>query len=309
VVLPSRDPSAADPDPAPPRLPRFGLWSRDLAHTLATDEARAFVSRLERSGCGMVWLPESLGREALSAAALVLEWSEQLIVGTGIANVWARDAVAAQNGARTLHEASGGRFLLGLGISHDRQVAERGQTYRSPLQTMRDYLDDMDQAPWHGPGEGTPAPRVLAALGPKMLSLAADRTDGAHPYLVTPDHTATSRRIVGPDCLLAPEQGVVLETDPAEARAVARRHLAFYLGLDNYRNSFLRQGFEPSDLEDGGSDRLVDGLIAWGDEDAVAERLMEHVDNGADHVAVQILASPSHDTTAAFEALAPLMAT
>lgn len=289
----------------PGRLPRFGVWSRDLAHSLPGPKVKSFVSHLEELGYGMVWLPESLGREALSAAAIVLAWSEKLIVGTGIANVWARDPVAAQNGSRTLNEAFNGRFILGLGISHDRQVAERGQEYGSPIQTMRDYLEAMDNAPWAGPGDGASAPRLLAALGPKMLKLSGDCAHGAHPYLVTPHHTTTAREALGNDRLLAPEQAVVLETDAEQARTVARRHLEFYLQLKNYRNSFLRQGFELSDLEDGGSDRLVDELVAWGDEEALMNRLMEHVENGADHVAIQVLASPSHSIRAALETLAP----
>lgn len=286
-------------------VPRIGLWSRELTHALPAREARQFISQLERAGCEMLWLPESFGREALSTAATVLGWSEHLTVGTGIANIWARDAAAAQNGSRTLHDAFPDRFVLGLGISHDRHVGARGHSYRSPVVTMANYFDAMDGAPWSGPGDGTPAPRVLAALGPKMLGLARDRSAGAHTYLVTPEHTAAAREILGSEALLAPEQGLVLETDSVRARAVARRHLAPYLELRNYQNSFLRQGFDESDLISGGSNKLVDTLVVWGDTETVTRGVMRHFHSGANHVAIQILADSPDEVVRSFRELYP----
>jgi probable F420-dependent oxidoreductase len=183
----------------------------------------------------------------------------------------------------------------------------RGHTYGRPLSTMRGYLDRMEKAPYVGPAPAHEAPVLLAALRPKMLALAAERTAGAHPYLVTPEHTARARKILGTGPTLAPEQKVVLETDPAKARRVARNALQMYLGLPNYRNSLLWLGFAESDLEDGGSDRLVDGLVAWGDADALAARVRAHREAGADHVCIQPLRAdgqPGPDL-AALEALAP----
>lgn len=288
--------------------PRIGLWLREMGHALSTQRASRLIPQLEDAGCRMLWLPESLGREALSTAATVLGWSERLVVATGIANIWARDAVAAQNGSRTLQEAFPGRFVLGLGISHDRHVTTRGHSYGSPLTTMGDYLDAMDNAPWVGPGDGTPAPRILAALGPKMLGLARDRASGAHTYLVTAEHTAFAREILGSEAFLAPEQGVVLETDGDRARAIGRQHLAPYLELENYRNSFLRQGFAASDFVDGGSDRFVDSLVAWGDAETVSMQVRQHFRSGANHVAVQVLANSTEGILQAFREISPLFA-
>ena len=178
-----------------------------------------------------------------------------------------------------------GRFLLGLGVSHEPPVTNSGQVYERPLAKMRAYLDALDSA-------DTPVPadeRMLAALGPRMLELARDRSAGAHPYLVTPDHTATAREVLGRGPLLATEVMVVLDDDPAGARAVARQHLSRYMVLPNYTNNFLRHGFTEDDLLDGGSDRLVDSVIPWGALDTIAARIGEHHDAGADHVCVQVL--------------------
>jgi probable F420-dependent oxidoreductase len=205
--------------------------------------------------------------------------------------IHSRDVVATANAQRTLAAVFPDRFVLGMGVSHQWLVEDvRGGSYPPPLAAMRRYLEGLDAAPYTAwPGAQPVRPRVIAALGPRMLGLAAELADGAHPYLTMPEHTARAREILGPDRLLAPDQKVVLATDPDAARRTARANLAGYLSQPNYRNSFLRQGFTEADLDDGGSDRLVDGIVAWGTVDAVAARVRAHHDAGADHVAVQLL--------------------
>jgi probable F420-dependent oxidoreductase len=257
--------------------------------TLPAADARAAARRLETAGFGALWFPESRGREAFTTASLLLEATERVAVATGIASIWARDAAAAALGALSLAESSGGRFVLGLGVSHAPSVARRGHAYDHPLARMREYLDAMSGV--RNPIDGAPAPPavVLAALGPKMLSLAGARTTGAHPYFVPLEHTAIARETLGTGPLLAPEQAVVLDTDTGRARAVARDHMRGYLTLDNYRNNLLRLGWSEGDLADGGSDALVDAIVAWGDAATVAERITGHLERGADHVSVQAL--------------------
>jgi probable F420-dependent oxidoreductase len=205
-----------------------------------------------------------------------------------------------------------GRFLLGIGISHGPLLEMLGQAdrYQKPLATTRAFLDDLDAATPPVPV----AERALAALGPKMLELARDRTAGAHPYLVVPEHTRTAREILGPDALLAPEQAVFLGTDAAAARAAARNHLQIYLNLPNYTNNWMRWGFTADDLLDGGSDRLCDAMVAWGDEETIARRVREHHDAGADHVCIQVVTAPDAGPDAgatmpldAWRALAPAL--
>jgi probable F420-dependent oxidoreductase len=270
-------------------LGRVGVWLGSIA-LLGADEERSAVRELEAAGYETIWFGESpYNKEALSHAALLLDATERVTVATGIANIWLRSPAAAANGAATLAEAHPGRFVLGLGVSHAPAVTFIGQNYSKPLTRMREYLDAMDAGRYTAAPPPEPAPRLLAALGPKMLELARDRSQGAHPYLTTPAHTRHAREILGAGPLLAPEQAFVLEPDPARARAIARGHLEYYLTLPNYRNNWLRSGFEANDVAEGGSDKLVDALVAWGDEAAVRERLEEHVAAGADHVALQAL--------------------
>jgi probable F420-dependent oxidoreductase len=227
----------------------------------------------------------------LSAAQLLLAATDSLVVATGIANIWARDALATAAGQLALGEAYPDRFVLGIGVSHKPLLDIRGEDYRTPLTFMREYLDGMD----HGYGvyravrPTSRPPRLLAALGPKMLALAAERADGAHTYFVPPEHTAAAREILGPDRLLVPEQVCVLSDDPEVAREIARRHTTSYLRLPNYTANLARFGFEADDFADGGNDRLVDTICVWGSVDAVAARIKAHLDAGADHVAVQVL--------------------
>jgi len=270
-------------------LGRVGIWSFGFELQPAA-KAQEAAARLEDLGWPTLWIPEALGREAFTHAALLLGGTRRLVVATGIANVWARDAMAMANAQRTLVEAFPERFLLGIGVSHAPLVSGvRGHDYTKPLSYMRRYLDAMDAAPFLAAPPATPLHRVIGALHPKMLRLAAERTLGAHPYFVPPEHSARAREIMGPDALLAPEQAVVLESDPSRARAIAREHMAMYLGLPNYANNLLSLGFQPDDLRGGGSDRLVDAIVAWGDLDAVRTRVRAHHDAGANHVCLQVL--------------------
>ncbi len=273
-------------------LGKVGVWSGRVAR-LPGREAAEVAKAVEDLGFRTLWFPESFGKEAMSLAGFLLASTTQLIVATGIANIWARDATAMINGARTLMEAYPGRLLLGLGVSHAPSVGGRGHAYRRPVEAMIRYLDAMDTATYWGPAPELDPPVVLAALGPRMLELAARRTLGAHPYFVPIEHTVVARDSLGEGPLLAPEQALVLETDPEVARETARRHTARYLALDNYRNNLSRLGWADPDLAEAGSDGLVDAVVAWGDRDALASRVFGHLAAGADHVSVQILDGPA----------------
>jgi probable F420-dependent oxidoreductase len=288
-------------------LGRIGIWTY-LLNYQPTSKVREVAAELEELGYGALWIGEAFHREPLTAAAVLLSATKRMIVATGIANIWARDPFTMTGAQLTLAEAYPERFLLGLGVSHARLIEGlRGHRYERPLTTMRRYLDAMDEAAEAYRAvkpEERPA-RVLAALGPRMLSLAADRADGAHPYLVTPEHTAKARAQLGPKRRLLPEQAVVLETDPDQARTIARRHISPYLDLPNYTNNFRRLGFTDDDLAGRGSDRLVDAIVAWGDVDAIKRRVTEHQDAGADHVALQVFGADRHGLpTRQWEALA-----
>jgi probable F420-dependent oxidoreductase len=221
---------------------------------------------------------------------MLLDATKQMVVATGVANVWSRSPSATAAAQRLLADDSGGRFLLGLGVSHGPLVeALLGQAYERPLAKMVTFLDGLDDAFSTSPPPEHDPPRVLAALGPRMLRLAADRSWGAHTYLVPVDHTPVAREALGDGPMLLVEQAVVLSTDEGEAREVARRYLQTYLPLPNYTANLLRLGFGEDDLEGGGSDKLVDAVVAWGDVEAVVERVKAHRDAGADHVCLQVL--------------------
>jgi probable F420-dependent oxidoreductase len=270
-------------------LGRVGIWTFAL-DLQPVARAREVAAELEELGYSAIWIPDAVGRDPLVHAALLLGGTNRIAVGTGIAQIYGRDPMTMTGGWKTISEAFPGRFVLGLGVSHQPMVEGlRGQIYLPPLTAMREYLERMDTAMYVAAEPAEPPRRVLAALGPKMLALAAERADGAHPYNVPPDHTSRAREILGPAKLLAPEQAVLLETDPAEARRIARTHVAIYLDLPNYMNNLRRFGITDDDIADGGSDRLVDMLVAWGDMDAVRARVQAHLDAGADHVAVQVL--------------------
>jgi probable F420-dependent oxidoreductase len=272
------------------RLGRVGVWHGGLGMVPAA-VGRETAQEIEELGYGALWFGEGhASKEALSHAGLLLAATRRLPVATGIANIWVRDATAMNAGANTLAEAYPGRFVLGLGASHAPLVDQRGHVYAKPLAAMRTYLDGMDAAGYEAPLPDGPPARVLAALGPKMLELSGTRAAGAHTYFVTPEHTAQAREVLGDGPLLAPEQAVLLETDPSAARALARAYMGLYLALPNYVNNLRRLGFEDGDFTGGGSDRLVDAIVAWGDADAIRERIRAHHDAGADHVAIQPLA-------------------
>jgi probable F420-dependent oxidoreductase len=239
-----------------------------------------------------------VGRDPLVSSYLLLSGTERITVATGIANIYGRDPMAMNAGWQTVSEAFPGRFLLGLGVSHQPAVEGlRGHTYGPPLATMREYLDAMDGALYLAAAPSTPPQRCLAALGPRMLALAAERTRGAHPYFIPPEHTALARAALGADALLAPEQMVVLETDAARARRIAREAMTRYVPtLPNYTNNLRRLGFTDDDFAGDLSDRLVDAVVAWGDLDAIRTRVQEHNDAGADHVALQVLPFDDLDT-------------
>ena len=266
-----------------------GLWSSNL-NSVPASQAREAVAEIEELGYAALWFGEALGREAFTNASMFLSATSRLVVATGIANIFVRDAWATNAAAKTLAGAFPERFVLGLGVSHRPMVEMRGHDYRSPLSTMRAYLEDMHEARFEAAQPEHDSPWLLAALGPKMLELSRDLADGAHPYLVTPQHTAEAREILGGGPLLAVEQAVIPTTDREEALRLARSHLSRYMRLPNYRNSWLRQGFTEEDLSDSGSEWLAEGLVVWGSESDIRERVREHLSAGADQVCVQVVA-------------------
>lgn len=272
-------------------LGTYGIWYGRI-DALPTSQAKEAAQLIESLGFGALWLAEAVGRDPFVSSSILLGATSTLRLATGIANIYARDPMTMVAGQKTLAEAFPDRFLLGLGVSHANLVAGvRKHDYSKPYSFMVDYLARMDKALFmaHGP-ENEPG-RVLAALGPKMLELSATAANGAHPYFTTPEHTASAREIIGPNALLAPEQMVVLSTDPTEARSIARAGMKIYIGLPNYWNNLIRLGFTDEDRADGGSDRLVDAIVAWGTDEQISARINEHVAAGADHVCVQVLST------------------
>ena len=274
---------------------------------LTAPEVVSFAKKVEAWGYRALWIPEAIGREPFAISAHVLANTTKLTMATGIANIYARGALTTRAAQETLNEQSGGRFLLGLGVSHIPLVeGVRKIAYGKPVASMRAYLEEMDAQAYQAPAPAQKPKRVLAALGPKMLELARTHADGAHPYNVTPEHTARARKILGPDKLLCVEQKVLLETDPAKARAIARQTLGIYLTLPNYTNNLKTLGFTDADCTDA-SDRLMDAMVAWGTESQIAARLKAHSDAGASHVCIQPLnpdGSPKPDERI-LKALAP----
>lgn len=269
--------------------------------------AQEVAQEIEALGFGSLFIPEVGLKDCLVESAAFLAATDRLVVGTGIANIHARIAGTTEGGGRTLTALYPGRFVLGLGVSHGPLVENMlGGTYAKPLTTMRAYLDRMAALPeMIEPGAGRPA-RLLAALGPKMIELSGTHADGAHPYLVTPSQTAATREILGPDKWIVSEQAVVIGGDAAEQMTRAHLHLQIYSGLPNYRNSWLRQGFDESDLVPGGSDRLAAAIVGTGSLENAAATVTAHLDSGADHVVVQVLGdgNPAWDPRPALRELA-----
>ena len=269
---------------------RVGLWT-SLLDDLPTSRVRELVQEIEEMGWPTLWRPESSGRDALISSSVLLDATSRLIVASGIAQIHARHPVTTAAAQKTLFEAHEGRFLLGLGVAHASSVEGiRKLEYRTPYSDMVAYLKAMAEAPYTAVEPATKPPTVLAALGPRMLKLSAEAADGAHPYFTPPEHTAMARDILGPDPLLAPEQMVVIDTDMERALQVARQKVAHYLRLPNYTNNLLRCGFSQTDIDDM-TDRLVDGIVACGDIDVTVDRVQQHLDAGADHVCIQVLAA------------------
>lgn len=267
-------------------LGKLGVWAP--MDVLSAAEGALFAQRVEGWGYAALWLPESRGRDVLVHSSWLLANTRSLIVAPGIANIYARDPMAMANGQRALAEQSGGRFLLGVGVSHAPTVTGlRGHTYGKPVTTMREYLQAMQAAPYLAPDPPERPLTIVAALRPRMMALSGELADGAHPYNVPPEHTAEARRILGTGKLLCPEVWVLLETDAAAARSAARQALAPYMRLDNYVNNWRRLGFDDDELAGGGSDRFIDANVAWGTEEAIRKRIQEHWDAGADHVCIQ----------------------
>ncbi len=268
---------------------RIGVFAGPVSGMPAAVQ-REFAIEMERLGYGTLWYGESLGQEALAHGAIYLAATERLVIASGIANIWARDAAAMANGGRTLAEAWPGRFILGLGVSHAPMVKLRGHDYERPYSAMAEYLEAMANAPWRGPAVDIP-PVVLAALGPRMVGLAGERTAGAYPYFSTSEHVREVRGILGPEPFVASDLPVVLAPDLASARAIGDRHLKNYLGAANYRNNLLRLGWSEADLTSPGSDGLFEAVVAWGDVDRIAGRVEERLEVGADQVVFNLLAA------------------
>jgi probable F420-dependent oxidoreductase len=268
---------------------RVGIWTAQLdLHPAA--RAREAAAELDELGFGALWIPEAVGREPISHAAVLLDATERIVVATGVAVIFNRVPSVAAAAQRLLADDSGGRFLLGLGVSHAAMIEGMlGQVWDRPLARMRDYLDTMDDAFTVSPAPADDPPRVLSALGPRMLELAASRAWGALTYFVPVEHTAEARGHLGDGPMLLVEQAVALEADADVARDIARKYMSIYLTLPNYVNNLRRLGWGDDDLAGGGSDKLVDALVAWGDADAVSERVAAHHDAGADHVCIQVL--------------------
>lgn len=283
-----------------------GVWF--FTETMSADEAGAFAARIEELGYSTLWLPETTGRDPFAHIAHLAHFTESLRFATGIANIHHRHPGVMKQAAATLAEQTGGRFLLGLGVSHAPLVEGLRQLdYSKPLAAMRQYLEAMEASPTSVPPTDPPPQTVLAALGPKMLAMSAELGDGAHPYWTTPEHTAQAREILGPDKLLLVEQKICLSTDPEVARTAADNALGLYASLPNYVNNWKRLGFTQEEI-DGRAERFVDAVVVWGDIDTVRAGVQAHYDAGATHVCIQPLhpdGSFGNPDWEALEALAP----
>jgi probable F420-dependent oxidoreductase len=270
------------------RIDKLAVWINTIGYRSA--DLVVFARRLEGWGYGTLWINDGMGSDPMVLAARILAGTERLQVALGVANIYSRDPTMMTGAQYGLNEQWGGRFLLGMGISHSFIVeGMRGHSYAKPVPTMRAYLEAMAAIKYGGQPPAEKPLIVIAALGPKMLELARTMADGAHPFATTPGHTAMAREILGPDKLLLVEQKVLLESDPDKARAIGRGIVSGLAGLPNYRNSFGRMGLTDEDFANGVSDRAADALLAWGDEGAIRRRIREHHDAGADQVAIQLL--------------------
>jgi probable F420-dependent oxidoreductase len=269
-------------------LGRAGIWSHHF-DVLEAGRCRELAAEIEEQGWDVIWFPETLGRDTVSTAWLLLGATERITVASGIASIWARNPVGMASAHQAIEEAYPGRFVLGLGVSHAPMVEfVHHQPYDKPYSAMVAYLDAMDASGYISPKAPTSPRRVLAALGDRMLQLAATKANGAHPYLVTPEHTAHAREVMGDGPLLVPELRAYLGPR-GEALEAGRESFAIYSTLPNYLNNLRRLGFDDGDFADNGSDRLIEAIVAHGTVDDILARAQEHWDAGADSVAVQVI--------------------
>jgi probable F420-dependent oxidoreductase len=265
---------------------KVGVWF--FLDAMPAPQSADFAKTVEKAGYRTLWIPEAVGREPFAHAAYLLSHTERLNIATGIANIWARDAVTMAAASKTVAELSGSRFMLGIGVSHKPLVTNlRGHSYDKPYSYMKEYLPKMKGALYRAPEPKEPVPVVLAALHPKMLALAASQANGTHTYFVPPEHTAKARAAIGPNPLICAAQAVILETDATKARAAAREYMKTYVPrLPNYTNNLKALGWADAEFENGCSDRLVDAIVAWGSEDKIRDRIQAHLKAGASHVCI-----------------------
>jgi probable F420-dependent oxidoreductase len=268
---------------------KIGIWF--FLDAMPAPDSAEFARQVEKNGYKVLWIPEAVGREPFAHAAYLLSRTDRLSIATGIANIWARDPVTMSAASKTVAELSGGRFLLGIGVSHKPLVSNlRGHSYDKPYSYMKEYLPKMKNALYLAPVPKEPVPVVLAALHPKMLALAAAEANGTHTYFVPPEHTAKARAQIGPNAMLCAAQAVILETDAAKARTAARAYMKTYVPrLPNYTNNLKALGWADSEFENGCSDRLVDAIVAWGNEEKIRDRIDAHLKAGASHVCIMPL--------------------
>lgn len=281
-----------------------GIWSVGLRYGDRAEAADA-AAELEELGYSVLWVPD-IGGDVFDVVERLMAATKTATIATGILNLWMHSAEETADAHARLTATRGDRFLVGIGVSHALLIdaGEPGR-YRKPLAAMAAFLDGLDSAP----KPLASSKRVLAALGPRMLELSRTRAAGAHPYNVTPEHTALAREALGPASLVLPEQAVALTTDPDRARTLGRGHVAHYLALPNYTNNLRRLGFDDDDLTAGGSDKLIDALVAWGDENAIESRVRQHREAGADHVCIQVLSEEGLLPRTVWRALAPVLTT
>jgi probable F420-dependent oxidoreductase len=283
----------ADHEAVRARLGRVGVWTFAF-DALPAGDVRDAAAAIETLGYPALWVPEGgSSREIFAHLSLLLASTARITVCSGIANVTARHHEAMAGGARTLADAYGERVVLGIGIGHQSTAGRRRQEWDDPVRRMSAYVDGMERVR-AGPDPEVPVRRLIAALGPRMLGVAATRALGAHTYFVPVEHTARAREVLGPEPVLAVEQTAVVSSDPPVARGIARPWAADYLELPNYANNWRRLGYG-DDLGDGGSDRLIDAAFAWGDASSIATRVREHLDAGADHVCIQVISGRDDD--------------
>jgi probable F420-dependent oxidoreductase len=265
---------------------KIGIWF--FLDAMPAADTAEFAKKIEKLGYKALWIPEAVGREPFAHAAYMLSHTDRLNIATGIANIYARDPVTMSAASKTVAEQSGGRFMLGIGVSHKPLVTNlRGHSYDKPYSYMKEYLPKLKGAMYAAPAPKEPVPIVLAALHPKMLTLSATEANGTHTYFVPPEHTAKARAQIGPNAMICAAQAVILETDATKARAAARGYMKTYVPrLPNYTNNLKALGWADKEFENGCSDNLVDAIVAWGTEDKIRDRIDAHLKAGATHVCI-----------------------